>query len=78
MGYRNHCPHCQARQRQAAELACVQAAAARRAALADTPTRVCTPGQCVGTCPTCQEVVTLLRRQNRLLEELLEAMGVRP
>lgn len=77
MGYRNHCPHSQARQRQAAESACVQAAA-RRAALADTPTRVCRPSQCAGTCPTCREVVSLLRRQNRLLEELLEAMGVRP
>lgn len=78
MGYRNHCPHSQARQRQAAELACVQAAAARRAALADTPTRVCASGQEAVGCPACREVVSLLRRQNRLLEELLEAMGVRP
>lgn len=78
MGYRNHCPHGQARQRQASESACAQAASARRAALADTPTRVCRSGQCAGACPTCREVVSLLRRQNRLLEELLEAMGVRP
>lgn len=77
MGYRNHCPHSQAWQRQASESACALAAA-RRAALADTPTRVCRPSQCAGTCPTCREVVSLLRRQNRLLEELLEAMGVRP
>ena len=50
----------------------------RRAALADTPTRVCSSGPPVGGCPACREMVALLRRQNRLLEELLEAMGVRP
>lgn len=77
MGYRNHCPHSQARQRQASESACALAAA-RRAALADTPTRVCASGQEAVGCPACREVVFLLRRQNRLLEELLEAMGVRP
>ena len=77
MGYRNHCPHSQARQRQASESACALAAA-RRAALADTPTRVCASGQEAVGCPACREVVSLLRRQNRILEELLEAMGVRP
>lgn len=77
MGYRNHCPHSQAWQRQASESACALAAA-RRAALADTPTRVCASGQEAVGCPACREVVSLLRRQNRLLEELLEAMGVRP
>ena len=77
MGYRNHYPHGEARQ-QAAEAACDRAAAVRRAALADTPTRVCPSGQGAGGCPACREVVSLLRRQNRLLEELLEAMGVRP
>ena len=77
MGYRNHCPHSQARQRQASESACALAAA-RRAALADTPTRVCASGQEAVGCPACREVVSLLRRQTRLLEELLEAMGVRP
>lgn len=78
MGHCNHCPHGEARQRQSVETACGRAAAARRAALADTPTRVCPSGQVAGGCPACREVVSLLRRQNRLLEELLEAMGVRP
>lgn len=72
-----HSNHCEGQRRQPAEAACAQAAA-RRAALADTATRVCRPGQSAGRCPACREVVSLLRRQNRLLEELLEAMGVRP
>ena len=46
--------------------ACAQAAAERRQTLADTG------------CPACQETLALLRRQNRLLERLLEAMGVEP
>ena len=69
-------PHCKGQRRQPAEAAGAQAA--RRAALADTPTRVCRPGQSAGSCPACREALSLLRRQNRLLEELLEAMGVRP
>lgn len=71
MGHGTRCD-----KRQAA--AACALAAARRAALADTPTRVCSSGQGAGGCPACREVVSLLRRQNRLLEELLEAMGVRP
>ena len=50
----------------------------RRAALADTATQVRRPGPLPGGCPACREMVALLRRQNRLLEELLTAMGVRP
>lgn len=50
--------------------------AARRAALADTATRICRPTSLPGCCPACREVTALLRRQNRLLERLLEAMGV--
>lgn len=50
----------------------------RRTALADTATRVVRPSPPAVGCPACREVVSLLRRQNRLLEELLEAMGVRP
>lgn len=76
MGYRNHCSNGQVRQRRAAECACAQAAAARRAALADTPTRICRSGLSSGSCSACQEMVLLLRHQNRLLEELLEAMGI--
>lgn len=77
MGYRNHCPHSQTQQRQAAETACAQSAAARRTALADTATQRRRSGQLPGGCPACREMVALLRRQNRLLEELLTAMGVR-
>ena len=71
-----HCNQGQSRQRRGQESACAQAAAARRAALADTATRVFRPGPLSGGCPACREVTALLRRQNRLLEELLEAMGV--
>lgn len=67
----------QSRQRRGTEAARVQSAA-RRAALADTATRVRRPGPLPGGCPACREMAALLRRQNRLLEELLEAMGVRP
>ena len=72
-----HSTHCKGQRRQPAEAAGAQAAA-RLAALADTPTRVCRPGQSAGSCPACREALSLLRRQNRLLEELFEAMGVRP
>ena len=72
-----HCNQSQNRQRRERELTCAQAAAARRTALADTATQVRRSGQLSGGCPACREMVALLRRQNRLLEELLEAMGVR-
>ena len=72
-----HCDPGQSRQRRETEAACVQSAA-RRAALADTATQVRRPGPLPGGCPACREMVALVRRQNRLLEELLTAMGVRP
>ena len=64
-----HSDHCQGKQCHAAQ------AAARRAALADTPTRVRSSGQWTGGCPACREVSSLLRRQNRLLERLLRWYG---
>ena len=72
-----HCIQSQSRQHRGTEAICPQAAT-RRTALADTATQVRRPGPLPGGCPACREMVALLRRQNRLLEELLTAMGVRP
>lgn len=58
--------------------ACAQAAADRRQTLADTAIHVRRPAGLSTGCPACQETLALLRRQNRLLERLLEAMGVEP
>lgn len=75
MGHRNQG---QDRQHRGPSPAWIQADAGPRAALADTATRVVRPGPPTFGCPACREMISLLRRQNRLLEELLEAMGVRP